>query len=355
LFCVQDRNRRKNTECIGRQEDYLFSVRTFRYRFYDILDMINRIRYTSIFRYALICEIDLSVGINRNVFEKSVTCNGIVNIGFAFFIQVDNFGIATAFVVEHTVVVPTVFVVTDKQTFRVGRQSSFSRSGKTEEDSCALTFFIGVGRAVHRSHTFQRIQIVHDREDTFLHLTAVPSIQDNLFVSFQVENGSSFRVQTQLFVVVYFRFGCVERHEIGFAVVSQFFIGRTDKHVLHEVSLPCNLHDETNFQTSSGVSAAESIHYEQSLSRKLFNGFGFQIGPSCFRARLVVVLIFIGSPPDSIFAGFIHHKEFILRRTTGINTCHYIHSTEFSHLTSFITFQSCFGFFLKQNFVRRIV
>ena len=208
---------------------------------------------------------------------------------------------------------------------------------------------------MHRSHTSQRIQIVHDREDTFLHLTAVPSIQDNLFVSLQVENGSSFRVQTQLFVVVYFCFGCVERYEIGFTVVSQFFIGRTDKHVLHEVSLPCNLHDETNFQTSSGVSAAESIHYEQSLSRKFFNGFGFQIGPSCFRARFVVVFIFIGSPPDSIFAGFIHHKEFILRRTTGINTCHYIHSTEFSYLTSFITFQSCFGFFLKQNFVRRIV
>ena len=247
------------------------------------------------------------------------------------------------------------FGVTDEQKFRVGRQSSLSCSRQTEEDSCALTLFVGVGRAVHRSHAFQGVQVVHNREDTFFHLTAVPCIQDYLFVGFQVEYGSCFGVQAQFFVVFNFGFGSVERYEIGLAVVGQFFFGRTNEHIFYEVSLPSNFHDETYFQTGSGVSTAESIHHEQSFARKFFNGFGFQVGPSCFGARFVVVFIFIGSPPDSVLAGFIHNKEFIFGRTTGVDSSHYIHSAEFSYLTFFITFQSCFGFFLKQNFVRRIV
>ena len=58
---------------------------------------------------------------------------------------------------------------------------------------CAL--FIRVSGAVHRSDTTQRVQVVHDREHTLLHLTTVPSIQDNLLFSLQVENSSGLRVQ----------------------------------------------------------------------------------------------------------------------------------------------------------------
>ncbi len=48
-----------------------------------------------------------------NILQQSVTLDGSVDIGFAFFIQVDNLSIATTFVVEYTFVIPSVFVVTD--------------------------------------------------------------------------------------------------------------------------------------------------------------------------------------------------------------------------------------------------
>ena len=210
LFRVQDRYRRQYTEGISRQEDYLMSVRTFGYRLNDVVDVIDRIRNTSVFSSALICEVDLTVGINCYVLQQSVTFDSIVDIGFAVFVQVDNLSIATAFVVEYAFVVPTMFVVTDQQTFRVGRQSSLTCTGQTEEDSRVSAFHVGVGRTVHRSDAAKRVLVVHDREHTFLHFTTIPSVQDNLLVGFQVEYSSCFRVQTQFLVVVNFCFGSVE-------------------------------------------------------------------------------------------------------------------------------------------------
>ena len=96
-------------------------MRTFRNRFYDIFDVINRIRNTCIFSYALICKINLTVGSDSNIFKQSVTFDGVINIRFAFFIKIDNFCIASAFIVEHAFIVPTVFIVSDQQTFRICR------------------------------------------------------------------------------------------------------------------------------------------------------------------------------------------------------------------------------------------
>ena len=95
--------------------------------------MVNRIRNTSIFCYALICKVDFSFCIKSNVFKKSVTFDCVVNVWFRLFIQVNNFCVATAFKVEDTVVVPAVFVITNQKTFRVCGKCSFSCSGKTED------------------------------------------------------------------------------------------------------------------------------------------------------------------------------------------------------------------------------
>ena len=54
----------------------------------------------------------------------------------------------------------------------------------------------------------------------------VPSIQNYLFFSLQVEYCSSFRVQAQFFVVVNFCFRSIETYEIRFSVVSKFFSSR---------------------------------------------------------------------------------------------------------------------------------
>ncbi len=288
--------------------------------------MINRIRNASVFSHALICEINLTVSVNCYVFKQSITCDSIVDIRFAFFIQVDNLSVATTFVVEYTFVIPSVFVVTDQFTFRVSRQSCLTCTRQSEEDSRASSFHISVSRTVHRSDTTKRVHVVHDREHTFLHFTTVPSIQDYLFFSLQVEYSSSFRVQAQFFVVVNFCFRSVETYEIRFSVVSKFFSSRADEHVSYEVSLPSYFHNETYFHTSSFVSTTESINNEQTFAGKLFYSFSFQVSPSFFSTWFVVVFVIFRSPPYRISRSFILNEEFIFRRTTGIDTCHHVHS-----------------------------
>ena len=259
--------------------------------------MIDRIRNTSVFCYALISEINLTISINCYVFQQSVTFDSSVDIGFTFLIQVDNFSIATTFVVEYTFVIPSVFVVTDQLTFRVSRQSSLTCTRQTEEDSRTSSFHICISRAVHGSDTTKRVHVVHDREHTFLHFTTVPSVQDNLFFSLQVENSSCFRVQAQFFIVINFCFRCIETYKIRFSVSFQFFSSRADEHVSYEMSLPSHFHDETYFHTSCSISTAECINNEQTLAAQLFYSFRLQVSPSFFSTRFVIVFIFVRSPP----------------------------------------------------------
>ncbi len=82
--------------------------------------MVDGVAYAGVLGNALVSEVDLAVSVNSNVFEKSVASDSVVDIGFAFLVEVDDLGVAAAFVVEDTVVVPAVFVVTDEQTLRIG-------------------------------------------------------------------------------------------------------------------------------------------------------------------------------------------------------------------------------------------
>ena len=121
------------------------------------------------------------------------------------------------------------------------------------------------------------------------------------------------------------------------------------------MSLPSNFHDETQFQARVRISTAECINNIQFLVRKFFSCQFFNGFPAFFVYRFVVVFIFVRSPPYCIFAGSIFNEEFIFRRTTGVNTCHYVYSAQFSYLTFFKAFQTRFCFFGEQNIIRRVV
>jgi len=90
--------------------------------------VINRIRYTCILCYALICEINLAVLINSNVLKKSVTSDCIVDIRLRILIKVDNLCVAATFEVEYAVIIPAVFIITDQQTLGICRQCGLTCS-----------------------------------------------------------------------------------------------------------------------------------------------------------------------------------------------------------------------------------
>ena len=156
----------------------------------NIFNVINRIADAGIFRYAFIREINFAVFVNGYIFEESITANRVVNVGFRFFVEVDNFSIATAFKIEYACVVPAVFVVADKQAFRVCGKSSFARTAQSEENCGVLAVHIGICGAVHRRNSFEREEIIHHREHSFFHFAAVPSIKNNLFFCRDVKDNS---------------------------------------------------------------------------------------------------------------------------------------------------------------------
>ena len=54
-------------------------VRTFRNWLNNVLDVVDRVRYAGILRYALISEVDLTVSVNRYVLQQSVALDSVVD------------------------------------------------------------------------------------------------------------------------------------------------------------------------------------------------------------------------------------------------------------------------------------
>ena len=154
--------------------------------------MVDGVAYASVFRNALVGKVDVTLFVKGYVFQQCVTLDCIVYVGFAVLVEVDNLGVATALEVEHAVVVPTVFVVADKQTFGVGGQCGLAGTAQTEEDSRVFAFHIGVCGAVHACNALKRQVVVHHGEHTFLHFAAVPSVDDDLLAAGDVEHNRSF-------------------------------------------------------------------------------------------------------------------------------------------------------------------
>ena len=353
LLGCEDAYGRKYSKGIGRKEDYILGGRTTA-RLNDVLDVVDGVRNACVFGNALVGEVDFAVFVNGYVLKESVASDSVVDVGFAFFVKVDNLCIAATFVVENAVVVPTVFVVTDEETFGVGGKGGFACAGQTEEDGGVFTFLVGVGRAVHGCDAAKRIVVVHDGEHTFLHFAAVPCVDDELHALSEVESNTCLGVDAEFFPVFNFSFGSVENYEIGFEVLELVF-GRTDEHVGHEVSLPSSFHHKADSQTGVGVCAAESVNNIEDLIRELFVGDGLEGIPSGGSDGLVVILVFVGCPPDSVFGSVVHHKELVFGGTSGVDTGHHVDSTEVGELTFFIAGEVGVGFVNEQLVVAGIV
>ena len=168
--------------------------------------MVNGVADAGILGDTLVCKIELAIGIDSDVLQQGVAADGVVDVGFAVFVEVDDFGVAAAFEVEHAVVVPAVLVVADEETFRVGGEGGFACAAEAEEDGGVLAFHIGVCGAVHRGDALEREVVVHHAEHSLFHLTAVPGVEDYLLAGSDVECHAGFAVEAKFLVVLHFGF-----------------------------------------------------------------------------------------------------------------------------------------------------
>ena len=247
-----------------------------------------------------------------------------------------------------------MLVITDKLTLRVCREGGLTCTRETEEDSGVLTVHVAVCRAVHGSDALQRQIVVHHWEHTLLHLTAIPCVDDYLLAACGVEGYASLWVKTQLLVVSNNSLWSVVNNEVwleGLKLLSS----RTDEHVCYKVSLPSYLNDEAYSHTGVLVGTAETIYYIEVLVWKLVLCNLLNLCPNLLRHWVVVVLIFIRCPPYSVLWVLVHYDVLVLRRTSGVDTSHYVDCAKLGLLTNLETFKSCLCLLLEQLLVRRIV
>ena len=350
LLGSQDGNGGQNAESVSRQEDNVLGGGTVAARG-DLLDVVDGVGHAGVLGHRLVGEVDFALVVYGNVLQESVATDGVIDVGFGFLVEVDNLGIAAALIVEDAVVVPAVFVVADKQTLGVGGKGGFAGSGQTEEDGGVLAVHVGVGRAVHGSHALEGKVVVHDGEHTLLHFTAVPGVDDDLHTLGEVEGHAGLGVDAEFFPVGYFGLRCVQNHEVGLEVLK-LILGGAHEHIGHEVSLPCHFHDEAYSQTGVLVGAAESVDNIQGLVGQLLVGDSLQGVPGLGSDGLVVVLVFVGSPPDGIVGNCVVNKELVFGGTAGVDTGHHVHCAEFGFLTLLVAFETGLGF-VDEEFVPR--
>ena len=247
-----------------------------------------------------------------------------------------------------------MLVVTDEKTLRVGGKSGLACAGQTEEDGGVLAFHIGVGGAVHGSDALKRQVVVHHGEHTLFHLAAVPCVQYNLLSGRYIERNAGLRVKTELLVVLYLCLGGGVDYKVRLEV-CKFFSGGLDEHVLYEVCLPCNFHNEAHCHAGILIGAAESVHNEEPLAGELLSGQILYGSPDFLSHGVVVVGILRSCPPDGVLGVCIHNDVLVLGGTAGVDTSHYVYGIELCESSYIVAGEAFLHFFFEEEFVRRIV
>ena len=82
--------------------------------------MLDWVRNASVLSHALIVEVDHAISVNGNVLQQCIALDSVIDIRLRILVQLDNLCIATTLEVEHAIVVPSVLIVTNQQTLRIG-------------------------------------------------------------------------------------------------------------------------------------------------------------------------------------------------------------------------------------------
>ena len=161
-------------------------------------------------------------------------------------------------------------------------------------------------------------------------------------------------METQLLPVLNLCLRSIVNDEV-WLLIELSLVLRTDEHICYEVCLPCYLNDETYLHTCILVCTAETIYYEQLLIRKLLLSDLLNGVPCLWSCLVVIVVILLRIPPYSVVRCSIVNDELVFRRTTSVNTSHYVNCTELSLLTNLKTLETFLSLLIEQYLIRRIV
>ena len=125
-----------------------------------------------------------------------------------------------------------MLIISDQFAVGVSRESGLSSSGETEEESDIALLGTDVGGGVERELTkLDGLEVVHDGEDTFLHLSCVLGTKDDHFHALEVDLNRSGGAHTLGESICRELAGIVD-DEVWLAEVEELLFSRSDQHVV---------------------------------------------------------------------------------------------------------------------------
>ena len=125
-----------------------------------------------------------------------------------------------------------MLIITDQLTVGISRKSGLPGSRKTEEESDVTMLGTDVSGGVEGELTeLDGLKVVHDGEDTLLHLPRVLGTEDNHFHALEVNLDRGGRAHTLGESVGGELSGIVD-DEVWLAKVAELLLGGSDQHVV---------------------------------------------------------------------------------------------------------------------------
>ena len=134
LLSGQLADRRQHTISITCQEDDGLRM-TCHTVLLVVGNVIDRISHTTILSLAHIIKVKRTIRTNHHILQQSISLNGIPNIRLLLLRQIDRLGITTTLEVENTIIIPSMFIITNEESLRICRQCSLSSTRQTKEQS----------------------------------------------------------------------------------------------------------------------------------------------------------------------------------------------------------------------------
>jgi hypothetical protein len=229
---------RQDTEGVAGQHDDVARLAIDHTGNLGVRDELNGVCTTCVLGNADIIVVGNTInGVVDDVLEDGTVTYGIKYLGLLLCGEVDSLGITSTFDVEDTGVGPDMFIVTNEKTVGVGREGCLAGTRETEEKGDIAIFDTNVGRRVQGELAeFDGLEVVHNGENTLLHLTSILSSEDDHLHTLEVNLDGGCRAHAFRKSVGRELAGVVN-DEVRFPEVSEFSLGRAYQHIVHEESV----------------------------------------------------------------------------------------------------------------------
>mmetsp|Transcript_23072 Transcript_23072/g.27225 ORF Transcript_23072/g.27225 Transcript_23072/m.27225 type:complete len:271 (+) Transcript_23072:215-1027(+) len=207
-----------------------------------------------------------------------------------------------------------MLIIADEQSMLICRECGLPRATQAEKDS-DITILALIGAGMHAQDAPLRQEVVHDRENAFLHFARVLSSEDHHFARSEVQRDRSARAHAFGRPVARESTGVVNR-VVWFTEVGKFLLCGADQHVVHEEGVIGAASNDPDLVAIIWIPPCKSVKdIQPGTSVQVVDG-SFAVDPEAALRQWHVD----GSPPNVILCGWLLNDSFIQGRAPCLCT-----------------------------------